>query len=367
MGSGTALKKPKASAGSAKKRSGLRKLKPGENLFNVNDPADSLFIIQQGQIRLFLPKGKGFVEIAVLRTGEVIGEMAYFDIESHGRRSCSATCISHTDVIEISFQAFEKTMQGLNPWFKTIIETLAKRLRKTNAQVKELESNQVSHSYGPGDKSSEYKFFRNVDIIRILSVIFLAVKSHGTQKTGHLEMHKNLLKFYAIDIFNIQEAKYEEFLNLMRDNSLLWIEKDKDNLPNIICCPDIEIIRSLVVFFNNQRNAQDDKKQQIGERCEYVMDAILAKINEDQLKPNDKGTVQLDVTPVLEQFKYRNLNYGIEDLEDAQKLGLTGEPVLGEGNSVFVSVNLPQTNRIYHAMKLSNMFTKFNKDRSGNY
>ena len=60
-------------------KSGIKQLKPGDVLFNDGDNAVSLFIIQKGQIRLYKPKGKGFIEIGVLRAGEVIGEMAYFD------------------------------------------------------------------------------------------------------------------------------------------------------------------------------------------------------------------------------------------------------------------------------------------------
>ncbi|MEX1098805.1 MAG: cyclic nucleotide-binding domain-containing protein, partial [Bacteriovoracaceae bacterium] len=112
-------------------KSGLRRLKPGETLFNDGEKANSLYIIQNGQLRLFKPKGKGFIEIAVLRAGEVIGEMAYFDDDGGGKRSCSASAMVSSDVIEISFTAFAKTMSGLNPWFKTIINTLANRLRST--------------------------------------------------------------------------------------------------------------------------------------------------------------------------------------------------------------------------------------------
>lgn len=123
-------------------KSGLIQYKPSDIIFNQNDPADCLYIIQKGQIRLFIPKGKGFVELAILRAGEVIGEMAYFD-DKASRRSCSAQAIVTTEVIRISFKAFEKTMAGLNPWFKTIINTLADRLRKTNDKVRELEGNSV--------------------------------------------------------------------------------------------------------------------------------------------------------------------------------------------------------------------------------
>jgi CRP/FNR family cyclic AMP-dependent transcriptional regulator len=98
-------------------KSGMRILQPSEVLFNDGDPADSLYIIQKGQIRLYKPKGRGFIELAVLRAGEVIGEMAFFDDDGGGRRSCSASAMVTTEIIEISFTAFAKTMSNLNPWF----------------------------------------------------------------------------------------------------------------------------------------------------------------------------------------------------------------------------------------------------------
>ncbi len=95
----------------AQTKAGIKNLKPGEVLFNDGEIADSLFIIQKGQVRLYKPKGKGFIELAVLRAGEVIGEMAYFDEDGSGRkRSCSASAITGVEIIEISFVAFGKTM-----------------------------------------------------------------------------------------------------------------------------------------------------------------------------------------------------------------------------------------------------------------
>ncbi len=58
------------------KNSLLSQYEPGEIIFNIRDKANSLYIIQKGQIRLFVPKGKGYVDLAILRSGEVIGEMA---------------------------------------------------------------------------------------------------------------------------------------------------------------------------------------------------------------------------------------------------------------------------------------------------
>lgn len=176
---GAPVKKPApAAAAQTNKKSGMRTFKQGETIFKKDEPADSLFIIQKGQIRLFLPKGRGFVELAILRTGEVIGEMGYFD-EKATRRSCSAEALTTVEVIEISYLAFGKTMEGLNPWFKTIINTLADRLRKTNDKVKQLESNSVGLS--SGDKVGSYTFFNNSDILKLISLTYMCFKTHGTK------------------------------------------------------------------------------------------------------------------------------------------------------------------------------------------
>ncbi|MCY4523660.1 MAG: cyclic nucleotide-binding domain-containing protein, partial [Halobacteriovoraceae bacterium] len=99
-------------------KSGLRIVKQGDILFREDDKAESLFIIQKGLIRLFRPKGSGFVDINILRVGEVIGEMAYFDKKSR-QRSCSASALVETEIIEVSFVVLDKLIKGLNPWFKT--------------------------------------------------------------------------------------------------------------------------------------------------------------------------------------------------------------------------------------------------------
>lgn len=221
----------------AGKKSGIRTFKQGEIIFNENDPAESLYIIQTGQIRLYRPKGRGYIDLAILRSGEVIGEMAYFDAKA-SRRSCSAAAIMQTEVIEISFPAFAKTMSGLNPWFKTIINTLADRLRKTNEKVKSLESNSVG--FGQGGKVGDYVFFHNSDIVKVLSTMYLALKCHAEKKESYFEIHENKLKFYLIDVYNVSEVKWEEFKQLLRNEEMMEIGLDEDKLPKLMKVKNIE-------------------------------------------------------------------------------------------------------------------------------
>ena len=348
---------PQAAAG-AQKKSGIKTYNPGDVLFHENDAATSLFIIQKGQVRLYRPKGKGFVDLAILRAGEVIGEMAYFDEKSR-RRSCSAAAIVTTEVIEISFNAFAKTMQGLNPWFKTIINTLADRLRKTNEKVKALETNSVG--FGKEGKVADYVFYHTVDVMKILSTMYLVFKNHGEEKDGRWELHLNKLKFYLFDVFNVPEIKFEEFMNLLKSEHYMTIGKDEDGLPKILQIEDIDQFRSIVVFFNTQRRVEDSKKLNISNKCERFLRAIMEQFI---AKGIDKPKWQCDISMILEDFKTRNVPITDEDLRDAIDAGLAEDILVGDGNKLTSVINYEKLKKVFPAIQMMNAIKRVNESKA---
>lgn len=339
------------------KKSGMRTFKPGEVLFKENDPATSLYIIQKGQIRLYRPKGRGFVDLAILRSGEVIGEMAYFDEKSR-RRSCSAAAIVSTDVIEISFVAFAKTMQGLNPWFKTIINTLADRLRKTNEKVKELESNSVG--FGKGGKVSDYVFFHTTDIMRALSTMYLVFSTHGEKlETGEIQVHMNKLKFYLFDVFNVSEIKYEEFLNILKEEHFIEVAKDEDGLPKNLRMRDPDQFRLISMFLNQQKLLEDEKKIKVSVKCERLLSRVI-----EQLAGATKPKAVANISAILNDFKERNVPITDEDYKDAIVAGLAEDILVGEANQLTSVVHIERLRRIFPALRLQNAIKRINEQKA---
>lgn len=339
------------------KKSGIRTLQPGEVMFKENDPANSLYIIQSGQIRLFRPKGRGFVDLAILRNGEVIGEMAYFDEKSR-RRSCSAAAIVTTSVIEISFVAFAKTMEGLNPWFKTIINTLADRLRKTNERVKELESNSVG--FGKGGKVADYVFFHTTDIMRALACIYLVFQAHGEKlETGQYQVHMNKMKFYLFDVFNVPEIKFEELLNILKDEQYVEMAKDDDGLPKNLRMRNPDQFRSIAIFMNQQKLVEDEKKLKISAKCERILSRVL-----EQLKTADKPQAQANITAILNDFKERNVPIGDEDFKDAITAGLAEDLLVGEANTLTSVINIDKLRKVFPAIRLQNAIKRVNETKA---
>ncbi len=349
-----------SSSGGSQKKSGLKVLQPGEILFNDNDQAESLYIIQKGQIRLFKPKGRGYVDLAVLRAGEVIGEMAYFDPNSR-KRSASASAIMQTEVIEISFQALDKTMTSLNPWFKTLINTLADRLRKSNEKIKSLESN--SMGFGGAGKSPEYKFFQSQDVIRIFSLLFLVFKSHSykADDDGKFVVTLARLKMYAFEIFNIQEAKYEEFIQLLKEEAILFQGVDQEGMPALRCI-DFEVFRQFQVFFHAQRLMEDSKKLSISPKCEKFLVKVLEQVSEKI--PNEEGQVQCNLSEILEWFKERNVAIGIDDFKEALAAKFCGDLIVGAGGKMFTMVNLEYLKKMFPVVKFQNALNKVNESKA---
>lgn len=336
-------------AGSAQKKSGIKTLQPGEVLFNEGDTANSMYIIQKGQLRLFRPKGKGFIELTVLRSGEVLGEMSYFDPDSK-KRSASAAAITQVDIIEISFTALEKTMAALNPWFKTLINTLADRLRKSNERVKALENNSIGFS-------GEFKFFQSADIVKILSLLFFAFRSLGDTKEGKTSLHLSKLKMYAVDIFNVNEAKLEEFIQLLINEKITEVAMDDEGAPKILMIKEPETFRIFQVFFNAQRSMKDDKKLIISNKCEKFLIKAMEQV--EGMEP-EAGAVEVDLSKIVAYFKEYNVPITLDDFQGARNAKFCGEYRMEDSGRVTAMLNIDYLKKMFPVVRFMNALNRVN-------
>ncbi|NOT78332.1 MAG: cyclic nucleotide-binding domain-containing protein [Bacteriovoracaceae bacterium] len=337
-------------AQATQKKSGIKTLIPGQILFNEGDAATSMYIVQKGQLRLFRPKGKGFVEVAVLRTGEVLGEMAYFDPDSK-TRSVSAAAITSVEIIEISFNALDKTMSALNPWFKTLINTLAERLRKTNERVKALENNSVGFS-------SDYKFFQSADIVKILSVLFLTFRSMSEQREGRWYLNYNKIKTYAIEIFIINEAKMEEFIQLLSDEKIIVMSVDENDASKVLSIKEPDTFRIFQVFVNTQRSLRDEKKLVISPKCEKF---LVKVIEECESLPVVDGKVDLEISKIVTYFKEYNLGITLDDFQGAKNAKFCGEYRMDDKNNISTTINIEYLRKMFPVVRFMNSLNRHNE------
>ncbi len=354
-----ALKKPAPkSKATVSKKPGMKKLRQGELLFREGDHAKCLYIIKEGQIRLFRPKGKGFVEIAILRKGEVIGEMAYFDTQSN-RRSCSASALSSLQIIEIPFDSLDKALKGLNPWFKTIVITLADRLRKTNNQLKEMESNSVGYA-GKG-KVAKYTFFSNTDIVKGLGLLFTTFKTFANFVRGDYKLKKSSLQYQMTEIHAYPEIKLEELIRVLAGLKYLELKKE-ENGDDLIIAYKMTEIHEAVVFFNKQRRVDDQKKLKIPEKTAKFLTKVLKQL--DTATVDSKGKAKANLSIILEGFKNQKVPIHIDDFTAAVDAGFAEEIMFEKGSEMFSVINVPYLETLLPSVMLRNAFEKVNREKA---
>jgi CRP-like cAMP-binding protein len=111
-------------------------LKAGDRLFQDGQPSDSMYLIQKGTVSIQKGSDEGALEISKVYANEVIGELSFFDRRP---RSASAIAITDVEVIEIDFGALDKVYTNIPPYLKTIMSSVAERLRKTTEQLRKTE------------------------------------------------------------------------------------------------------------------------------------------------------------------------------------------------------------------------------------
>lgn len=117
-----------------------RRLRPvrfrsGTAVFHADDVGSMLYIIIQGAVKIFIPSSDGReVVLAILRPGEVFGEMSLLDDE---HRSASATTLEDTEMVSLSRQDLQEVLTRHPDAARAILRVLARRLRQTNLSIQD--------------------------------------------------------------------------------------------------------------------------------------------------------------------------------------------------------------------------------------
>lgn len=101
-------------------------------IIEEGEASHNAFLIQSGEVKVYLTKDGQEVELARLQTGQIIGEMAFvFD----GPRTASVKAATDCTLILISRQQFEDKLRESDPTVRAIVQMLSKRIVDANNTV----------------------------------------------------------------------------------------------------------------------------------------------------------------------------------------------------------------------------------------
>lgn len=101
----------------------------GDIIFHEGQPSDHFYVLQKGEVEVFIRKNEKRFVIGTLGPGEFFGEMGLLSNEP---RSASCRAITPVEVARIGNEDFKKLLKNSHPLVGKILNVLLHRLKNSN-------------------------------------------------------------------------------------------------------------------------------------------------------------------------------------------------------------------------------------------
>lgn len=107
-----------------------------EVVFHRDDPASHVYLIATGTVKISIEEESGQeVVIALIRGGDVFGELALFD---DGQRSATVTALTETIAFTLASKDFSDVIENNPGAMRELLALLARRIRRSTGHIEDL-------------------------------------------------------------------------------------------------------------------------------------------------------------------------------------------------------------------------------------
>ncbi len=306
----------------------LKKLNRGEILFREGDPPDAIYVIKSGRIAITKAKGNGEIILAEKKTGEMLGEMAFFDNKP---RSAGAKAVSDTEVIALPFTALYAQFKTFPEWLKAVVKTVNSQLRDANVRIKNLETttNDNDETFPPHL------------VTRLCAVISLVgFKCGEKQADGSLIIPHFVLRNYCIQIFQQPTNKLDKIMDILGALQIMKVEELGEGKKRITLLKP-KLLEDFTDWYNKYLFTEESKRSTVEEKHLPALRALL--FYGKKLTPDAKGDVMVNLTE-MQNSSMRDLNtlFSVNDADPLAERGLVQEKQSGASNNLTMKFRLAE-------------------------
>ncbi len=322
-------------------------LKKGQELFFEGDTPNAMFVIRKGRLAITKKKGNTHIILAELKTGDLLGEMAFFD--KSPRSAGAQASMDGTEVIELPFSALDQQWQGLPGWVKSIVKAINGHLRTANIRIRQLERT----------KEEEREVFPSHTINMLMSILGFVCHRYGEDTEHGYQVPAGILRNYTIQVFQQATHKMDKLMDTLSDLGYMKREELGEGKVRIVC-HDVDFIFRFVEFYNNQLFSEQAKKNNINE---FQLQTLkVAKYYGEKEEPNAKGFVKINVTELINSsYKEMGSKIDIDTVKSLSETGLLGDHS-ADGTNDYIEFDVSYVSEIVPYWELVYELKKFQSD-----
>lgn len=314
----------------------VKKLASGELLFKEGDTPDAMYVVKRGRLIVFKQKGSSEVELAQISTGQMVGEMAFFDQKP---RSASARADLDTEVIVLPFKSLQAQFDEFPEWIKAIVKTINEHLREANKRIKALE--QVDDKGGSSRGLSPYQ------ANKLCSIISFVAQRYGTPDPtdGGVEIPSGMLRKFTIQVFQEPTNKMQLLIGNLQGLGLVKFQELGEGKVKINLLKP-EVLQGFVEWYNEYLYASEDKKITVTAEDMKALRALA--FYGAKSAPDAKGESKVNLQQVQnESMKDLGAVVVANDFNKVSQKGLCSEK-FQEKEGLCVKVNAAEAEKLFN-------------------
>lgn len=323
--------------------SGPKTLKKGEVLFREGDAAEAMYVIKSGKIAITKSKGNSEITLAELGSGDMLGEMGFFDNKP---RSAGARAAVDTVVIELPFKALNAQFKTFPEWLKAIVRTVNTHLRNANQKIKNLERS----------AEEETEAFSPHLINRLAGVIAAVAAHYGEPTPDGIAIPAGTLRRWTIQVFQQPTAKMQTFMETMQGLGHMTVEDLGEGRQKIVV-KNVDFFFEFVDFYTDWIFKEESKRITIEAKELRPLKVLIHFALKKTPEERDKGKHRVNLSACqLESLKEIGEPFSIDDVNSLSEKGVISEKMAGS-DGVAVVFELASLQRlepvwtVVHALK----------------
>lgn len=284
----------------------IQKFQEGDILVQENTISRKLFIIKKGKVRVFKYYFNQKITLAVLESGEVVGELSFFDSNP---RSASVEAITDIEAIVID-GADDKQMDKIPKWVISVLKNTFKRFREMDQEITLLKS--MYDFQKKSQKIDNVSRTLYMEILRANKTVSMLATQHEQQAPGTPFCWDTMSK----DMENIMGKKYINLGKYLREliNSDM-VTQDNETSNYFLNQEKIE-------NFNNYVNRQIENEQFLlitQSALSVLMALIEASSGKNSVKDGENNK-SIDQAVNQSTFQVKNIPLFDEALKELSDL-----------------------------------------------